>query len=123
MVLEQACLLKQPFTARQLEEVCKEERISTGTVYNSLDLFVLAQILYASKRQRGKAATENELITNRSSFRMQMICTKCGRVQDIQDKAIARLLQERKYSNFNMQNASLFIYGECKVCRKKTKKI
>lgn len=122
MVLEQVCLLKQPFTAQQLEEACTAERISVGTVYNSLRVFVLAQILHATQRQRGAAATEYELIASRSSMRMQVVCTKCGRVQDIQDKAIAHLLQERKYSNFTMQYASVFVYGECKICRRRKDK-
>lgn len=89
-----------------------------GTIYNSLNTFVDAQILRATERQRGKAATEYELITG-SSNRLQIVCKKCGRVTDITDKAITTLVQNRKYSNFNMQHFSLFIYGECRICRKK----
>lgn len=116
-VLEQACCLSQPFTAKQLVEVCQEQRISVGTVYNSLNIFISAQILHANERQRGKAATEYEVITG-EHHRMQIICQKCGRISDIQDKAIARLIKERKYSNFTLQHYSLFVYGECKVCRR-----
>lgn len=120
-VLEQACYLPQPFTAKQLVEVCKEQRISIGTVYNSLNIFISAQILHATERQRGKMATEYELITG-NQHHMQIICQKCGRVSDIQDRAIARLIQERKYSNFTLQHYSLFVYGECKVCRRLKRK-
>lgn len=120
-VLEQACYLLQPFTAKQLVEVCKEQRISIGTVYNSLNIFISAQILHATERQRGKMATEYELITG-NQHHMQIICQKCGRVSDIQDRAIARLIQERKYSNFTLQHYSLFVYGECKVCRRLKRK-
>lgn len=116
-VLEQACYLPQPFTAKQLVAVCQEQRISIGTVYNSLNLFISAQILHANERQRGKAATEYEVITG-EHHRMEIICQKCGRVVDIQDKAIARLIKERKYSNFTLQHYSLFVYGECKICRR-----
>lgn len=119
-VLEQVCLLPQPFTAKQLAEVCKEQRISVGTVYNSLNIFISAQILHAANRQRGKAATEYELTTTDQS-RMQVMCVKCGRVSDIADKAIARLIKERKYSNFKISHFSLFVYGECKVCRNRKK--
>jgi Fe2+ or Zn2+ uptake regulation protein len=116
-VLEQACYLPQPFTAKQLIAVCQEQRISVGTVYNSLNLFISAHILHATERQRGKMATEYEVIAG-AQHRMQIICQKCGRVADIQDKAIARLIRERKYSNFALQSYSLFVYGECKVCRR-----
>ena len=120
MVLEQVCLLPQPFTAEQLADACKAERISVGTVYNALNLFLLAQILYATNRQRGRAATEYELTVG-SPTRMHIVCTRCGRVTEIHDKAIARLVQERKYSNFNMQHFSLYVYGECKICRRQVK--
>lgn len=119
VVLEQVCLLPQPFTARELVEACQAERISVGTVYNCLSLFISAQILHANNRQRGQSATEYEIITGNQN-RMQIICTQCGRVSDIHDKAISRLIKVRKYSNFNMQNFSLFVYGECKICRKKS---
>ena len=117
-VLEQAFLLPQPFTADQLMEACKEQRISTGTVYNSLQLFVSAQILHGITRQRGQNATEYEWMVG-DQTRMQVVCEKCGRVSDFHDKAIGRLIQERRYSNFNMQHFSLYVYGECKLCRKR----
>lgn len=118
MVLEQACLLPSPFTADQLIEVCAQERISVGTIYNALNTFIDAQIVHAITRQRGQSATEYEVITGVTNS-LQMICTKCGRIADISDKAISRLVQERKYSNFNMLHFSLFVYGECKICRRK----
>ena len=118
IVLSLACALPQPFTAEQLQRACETERISVGTVYNSLNTFVDARILRATERQRGKAATEYELISG-SSNRLQIVCKKCGRVTDVTDKAITTLVQNRKYSNFNMQHFSLFIYGECRICRKK----
>ena len=121
MVLQQVCQLPQPFTAEQLTTVCQAERISVGTVYNSLNLFVLAQILHATSRQRGKSATEYELTTT-NTIRMQVVCQNCGRVTDFHDAAIERLVAERKYSNFNVQHMSLFVYGECKICRRKIKK-
>ena len=121
MVLTQICLLPQPFKAEQLLKACEADRISVGTIYNSLETFVDANILVAFERQMGKNAAEYELITG-SANRMQIICQKCGRVSNFTDKAITTLIQDRKYSNLNMQHFSLFVYGECKICRKKTLK-
>ena len=117
IVLEQACQLQQPFVAEQLVEACAAERISVGTVYNALNLFLLARILHAINRQRGKTATEYEIVAG-SVTRMQVVCSRCGRVTEFHDKAISRLVQERAYSNFNLQRFSLFVYGECKICRR-----
>lgn len=121
MVLEQACELHQPFTANQLTAVCATERISQGTVYNSLQLFVKAGIIIGNQRQRGHIATEYEILTD-TQMHMQYICAKCGRTVDFNDKAINRLIEERSYSNFKISNYSLIVYGECKICRKKVRK-
>lgn len=120
MVLEQLCMLPQPFTADQLVEACKAERISVGTVYNSLNLFILARILHAKERQRGRTVTEYELLPG-NTMRMQIICENCSRVTEFHDKAIERLVRERKYSNFNIAHFTLYVYGECKLCRRKIK--
>ena len=117
MVLEQACLLPQPFTASQLEKACLAERISAGTVYNSLSLFISEQILHAIKRQHGQTATQYEF-TGGKSIRMQIICRKCGRVSEFRDKAIEHLVMTRPYSNFNVQRLTMYAYGECKHCRR-----
>lgn len=118
MVLAQVCLLKQPFTAAQLEDACQAEHISTGTVYNALNLFVEAQIVKVYDRGYGQTVTEYELCTAASRSHMQIICRKCGRRAAFYDKAIMRLIAERKYANFNMQNYTLVVYGECKICRR-----
>jgi len=119
MVLEQVFALKQPFTADQLKAACEAERISVGTVYNALNLFVDAQVLHSFRRQEGQLATEYELITT-SSNKIQMICQKCGRVQNVSAAAITSVIKDHKYSNFNMQHFTLYVYGECKICRVKT---
>lgn len=118
MVLEQICQLPQPFTAAQLEEVCKVERISTGTVYNVLHVLIEASLVRPYDRGIGQTVTEYELVTEVSRSHMQIICRKCGRRTFIYDKALQRLIIERQYSNFKMQNYTLVVYGECKICRR-----
>ncbi len=118
MVLEQICRLPQPFTAAQLEEVCKAERISTGTVYNVLHVLIEASLVRPYDRGIGQTVTEYELVTEVSRSHMQIICRKCGRRTFIYDKALQRLVMERPYSNFNIQNYTLVVYGECKICRR-----
>ena len=118
MVLELACGLPQPFTAERLAKACRAERISTGTVYNTLNILILAQILHAIQRQRGRAATEYEIVRD-STAHMQVVCLKCGRVSEFMEPSILRLVHERRYSNFTAQHFTLVVYGECRVCRKK----
>lgn len=118
MVLKAACQLQQPFTADALVEKCAEERISVGTVYNVLNLLILAQILHAIQRQRGKAATTYELVRE-SDAHMIVVCPKCGRESEFTEPSIIRLVHERRYSNFVAKYFTLVVYGECRVCRRK----
>lgn len=115
-VLERACMLPQPFTAEQLEAACQAEKISSGTIYNSLQLFLKANIIHATKRQKGHQATEYEVITG-NSIRMQRICQKCGRVTNFRAPAVDRIIREQKTQSFFMQHYTLFLYGECRKCR------
>lgn len=118
-VLEILSSLPQPFQAEKLIKACEAERISVGTVYNTLNLLISARVVHATRRQRGIAATEYELTTGAHQVRMKIFCTRCGREAEFHDKAISRLVTERSYSNFNMRRFSLFVYGECKLCRRK----
>ena len=121
IVLNEICQLPQPFTAEQLEEVCRSERISKGTVYNTLKLLEDAHILHVLERQKGRTVNEYE-ITRAEANRMQVVCTRCGRVTEFHDKAIARLMLERRFPNFNVRHFTLLAYGECKTCSKLKKR-
>ena len=118
IVVNEMCQLPQPFTAEQLVEACKDDRISTATIYNTLELLLKAHILHATERQYGRTAVQYEIATGEGGSHMTLVCRKCGREMDFHDKAISRLLQERKYSNFNLRRYSLIVYGECKICRR-----
>ena len=118
MVLNEICVMTQPFTAEQLAEHCRPLRLSQGTVYNSLALFVSARILHAFNRETGRTVTEYELAEEEKSH-IQIVCTQCGRIAEAHDKAIEHIVASRKYSNFIPGHYSMRIYGQCKVCRKK----
>jgi len=120
MVLEHICNLPQPFTAEQLVRACQEDRISVGTIYNTLTLFVSARILHEIERQHGHTRSEYSIIQDRS-VRMQIICAKCQRISSFRDKAIEHLVMNRVYSNFNADHIAIYVYGECKHCRNKKK--
>ena len=120
-MLEQVCQLPQPFDAKQLEKVCRPERISRATVYLALDLFVAAQILHTFQRQIGRTVTEYELSLGQTE-RMEFTCLQCGRTVNFEDLAINRLIREHKYMNFELEHYSLHVYGHCKICRKRAVK-
>lgn len=118
LVLNVACTLNQPFTADKLVDACAEHRISKGTVYNTLNLFVDAHILHVSESRLGRSHAEYELMVG-SSLRMHTICYKCGRITALHNAALTAMIKNRQYTNFIPQHISLFIYGECKTCKTK----
>ena len=118
MVLEEICKLPQPFTAERLYAVCKPLRLSQGTIYNSLSLFILARILHANSREHGRISTAYELTVGPKS-RMQFVCIRCGRTVEFNDKAVAHIVRARKYTNFVPEYCTMVVYGQCKVCRRK----
>ena len=121
MVLEEICLFRQSFTADELTQACAKYYISTGTIYNALSLFVAAQILNAINRQRGRTSVEYELTIGTHS-KIQIVCTKCGRVTTLHDKKLEELIKDHKYANFNPVRYTMHMYGECKHCRSPKRK-
>lgn len=115
-VLQIICSLKQPFVLSSVIESAKETNISTATIYNSLHLFEKAGIVSLIQKRSG-SKSEWEVISGRSN-RLQLICKHCGRVSDFKDMAISNAVHMRKYSNFTPEHFTIFVYGECKHCRK-----
>ncbi len=117
VVLAIICELKQPFTPAQVVEKAKEENISQATVYNCLNLFNQIGIINLLQKRATKSKAEWEVVSGKHN-RLQLICKKCGRVSDFKDIAITNAVKLRKYSNFVPEHFTIFVYGECKHCRK-----
>lgn len=120
MLLKALCEMEQPFAVKALLASAEEQHISQGTVYNTLALLVSAQILHCVKRGYGREQAEYELLTNAQTH-LELVCRRCGRVAKFKDVAIENLVRARKYSNFTLRSFSLYVYGECKTCKRKIK--
>ena len=105
------------FSVHEIESKRKEAHISLPTLYNSLDLFVSARILYRLERTRGVTSEQYKWALDAKNT-LRVICTRCGREASFTDKALLRIIQERKYANFIPAHFSLYVYGTCKTCRR-----
>ena len=110
-------LNKPVFTFRDLDKKRQEAHISVPTLYNSLNLFVSARILYKLERTKGVISEQYKWALDAKDA-MRIICTRCGREAHFTDKAIQQIVQNRKYANFVPAHFSLTIYGVCKTCRR-----
>lgn len=105
-----------PFTVDHLKDGIEKEHISLGTLYNTIDLFISARILYSISREHGATVTQYNWVGGKSN-QMQYVCTMCGRTVHFNDKAVQQILTDRKYNNFIPAQIEITVYGECKYCR------
>ena len=108
---------KPIFTIHDIDQKRKDAHISVPTMYNSLNLFVSARILYRLERTHGVQLEQYKWALDAKNS-MRVICTRCGREASFTDKALLRIIQERKYANFIPAHFSLYVYGTCKTCRR-----
>ncbi len=118
VLLEHICALPQPFGADKLVVFAKERHISPATVYNTLTLLVSAQILHCLSQQYGRSKSMYELSLT-GKIRFEFVCTRCGRVSRFKDRAIENIIRMRRFPNFVPNGFSMYVYGECKTCKRK----
>ena len=117
IVLQGIVNIGNPFSVNELIENLKSAYISEATVYNTLKLLIAANIVRALPKQFCSRTTTYELLSGNNTY-MSFVCKRCGRVVEFRDKALEERIGAHKYSNFNFQHYSLYVYGMCKVCRR-----
>lgn len=117
-ILNSVCSL-QRFTVDDLRYSLTGILISRATVYNTLDLFDKAGVVRHIEKEYGVRAGQYELSCLKASS-VQIICQLCGRISEVKDSTISRMLEDKRFTNFNQERFSLYIYGRCKNCRRKS---
>lgn len=117
-ILASVCSL-QRFTVDDLRYSLTGILISRATVYNTLELFEKAGVIRHIEKEYGVRAGQYELTCLKNSS-VQIICQQCGRISEVKDSTISRMLADKRFTNFVPERFSLYIYGRCKVCRKKS---
>lgn len=119
-ILSTVCKL-QRFTIDELRASLNELAISRATVYNTLSLLEDAQLVRRLTKEYGVRAAQYELVRATDSV-VQIICQRCGRVGIVKDPTIKRMLADKRWSNFELDHFSLYVVGQCKVCRRRSNK-
>lgn len=119
-ILSTVCKL-QRFTIDELRASLNELAISRATVYNTLSLLEDAQLVRRLTKEYGVRAAQYELVRATDSV-VQIICQRCGRVSIVKDPTIKRMLADKRWSNFEPDHFSLYVVGQCKVCRRRSNK-
>lgn len=116
-ILSAVCKL-QRFTIDELRDALTELAISRATIYNTLSLLEKARLVQKLEKEFGVRTAQYELVQATESS-VQIICQRCGRVSIVKDSTISRMLADKRWSNFVPHHFSLYMFGNCKVCRKK----
>jgi Fe2+ or Zn2+ uptake regulation protein len=119
-ILSSVCKL-QRFNVDELRNSLTELLISRATVYNTIELFEKAGIIRHIEKEYGVRAGQYELAYLKSSS-IHIICQQCGRVREVKDPTVSRILEDKRLTNFVLERYSLYLYGKCKVCKRKPKK-
>lgn len=120
VILSHICTIGRNFTAENLvKDLCESQHISNATIYNTLSMLCDAHILRILPKRQQQGSEYEISIADKNTLRY--VCTRCGREVELKNKAIDHLLQDSRFSNFEMENFSLVVYGHCKTCRRKHK--
>ncbi len=98
----------------------KKYRVSRATLYNTIELLLECKLVV--KHQFGKNTAQFEKVY-RFKQHDHLICTNCGEVLEFCDPRIMEIQKAASASNnFKVSYHSLYIYGLCAKCSKKSDK-
>ena len=93
--------------------------VSRATIYNTVDLLVDAGLI--RKHQFGYNPAQYEKSYNMVSHH-HLICTKCGKVQEVKDQELLNVLANKKFGKFTTSYYALYVYGLCNRCNQAERK-
>ncbi|MCP9611260.1 Fur family transcriptional regulator [Coprobacter tertius] len=120
-ILDKIYSTNEHFDVDSLYEIMAKSkyRVSKATVYNSIDLFVNAGLV--RKHQFGHHPAQYEKAYNTVSHH-HLICTLCGKVQEVKDQDLLNVLANKKFGKFSTTYYTLYVYGICNRCAQAEKK-
>jgi len=96
----------------------KNYRVSRATLYNTIDLLLDSKLVI--KHQFGKNIAQFEKAFE-SKQHDHLICIKCDSVTEFCDPSVQIVLNNASETNsFEISHHSLYIYGLCEKCSKKS---
>ena len=119
-ILDKVFSLSEHFFVDTLRRMLDADgyHVSRATVYNTMDILVDAGLV--RRHNFGSTPAQYEKVAGITNHH-HLVCTQCGKVREVKDAEIDRLLASRRYSAFHPAYADLYIYGVCSRCARKPK--
>lgn len=107
------------FTIEELQQLIDADgfRVSRSTLYNTVELLIEAKMLRRHVFEGMQAQYERITLPH-----THLICTTCGRVKEVRDPNFAAFMNARRFNAFNTDHYSLYVYGTCSSCARKSKR-
>lgn len=107
------------FTVEELQQMIIDDgfRVSRSTVYNTVELLIDAKMLRRHVFEGMQAQYERITLPH-----THLICTTCGRIKEVRDTNFAAFMNARRFNAFNTDHYSLYVYGTCSTCARKSKR-
>lgn len=112
-ILRRVLDIKGHFGVDQLYAMLEDSgyHVSRATVYNTMDLLLDCGLIRRHIFETHQARFE---VAGTSHF--HLVCTRCGRITEADDRQIARALGSIKRDNFRPTYFSATVYGLCGKC-------
>lgn len=93
--------------------------VSRATVYNTMELLTDCGLVRCHRFPGQPVQYERVAgVTNH----LHAICTQCGKVKEVKDPELVKLLNSRRYSTFHTSYIALYVYGICSACVRKNRR-
>jgi Fur family transcriptional regulator, ferric uptake regulator len=105
-------------SVEEIEEKLKErsERIGKATIYRTLEMLVKSGLV--EEHDFGEGFKRYEHLFGQKPVREHLICTECGKVQEIHSTELVRVQEEEaRRHGFLPGRYRLQIYGLCASCQ------
>ena len=118
-ILNHIMAINGHFTIEELQQLIEADgfRVSRSTVYNTVELLMEAKMLRRHVFEGMQAQYERITLPH-----THLICTTCGKVKEVRDTNFAAFMNARRFNAFNADHYSLYVYGTCSTCARKSKR-
>ncbi len=87
--------------------------VSRATVYNTIELLIDAGLV--RRHTFGNSPAQYEKVAGIGNHH-HLVCSRCGKVREVKDPELVKLLNSKRYPSFHAAYFDLYIYGVCSGC-------
>lgn len=119
-ILDKVCDMNEHFHIDSLYAALEAGtyHVSRATVYNTMDLLVDCGIV--RRHQFNNQPAQYEKVSGLGNHQ-HLICTQCGKVKDVKDPELMKMMNARRYPTFHTSYFTITVYGVCARCQRRGK--